>query len=69
LKIENVNHYLDFHICDSAAAAFFAEESSTLVPTDFEISSALDVEKLKITDERNESVAVLDTLPTVLFDL
>jgi len=67
LKIENVNHYLDFHICDSAA--FFAEESSTLVPTDFEISSALDVDKFKITDVRNESVAVLDTLPTVLFDL
>jgi len=67
LKIENVNHYLDFYICDGAA--FLAEESSTLVATDFEISSALDVEKFKITDERNESVAVLDTLPTVLFDL
>ena len=60
----NLNQYLDFHIC--AGAAFFTEESSALFTTDFEISSASDAGKFKISDDRNGSVAAVDTL--ALFD-
>jgi hypothetical protein len=58
------SQYLDFHIC--AGAAFFAGVSSALVTTDFEISSASDAGKFRISEDRNGSVAVVDTL--ALFD-
>ena len=58
---KDLSHYLDFHIC--AAATFFAAVSLELVTTDFVISSDSDAAgKFKMSEERNESVAALDTL-------
>lgn len=56
----DMKQYLDFQICEGAA--FFAGVSSAVVTTDFEISSAPDAGKFKISDDRNGSVAALDTL-------
>lgn len=45
------------------------EESSALVTTDFEISSASQAGKFKINEDRNGSVAAaLDTAAATLFD-
>lgn len=56
-----MKQYLDFQICDGTA--FFAEVSSVVVTTDFEISSAPEAGKFKISDDKNGSVAAaLDTL-------
>ena len=52
--------HLDFHICEGAV--FFAEESSALVTTDLEISSASPAGKFKIREDKNGSVAALDAV-------
>lgn len=52
--------HLDFQIC--TGAVFFVEESSALVTTDLEISSASHAGKFKIKEDRNGSAAALDTV-------
>jgi len=56
--------HLDFQIC--SGVTFLAEESSAVVTTDFEISSASEAGKFKINEDRKGSVATLDT--AALFD-
>ena len=58
------DHHLDFQICEGAV--FFPGESSAVVTTDFEISSASEPGKFKISEDSNGSLAALDTL--ALFD-
>ncbi|KAF7840285.1 dof zinc finger protein DOF1.4-like [Senna tora] len=58
--LEDHHHHLQIGV------VFFTEESSELGTTDFEMSSASEAGKFKISEDRNGSVAAFDTL--ALFD-